>query len=451
MLRKHTEIDVDPKAPFNEDKLSRQDSVKTLTRLVQSTTQPIVLSVEAPWGWGKTTFIRMWRAYLESQGHLCLQFNAWENDFADDPLLAFLAEMRGAIEGQPVLGKSDPSLQRHWNKVKEIGAGVLRKGLPVALQVATQGLLHHDGLKETMEALGKADETLGEFAATLAKERLQRYEQERNGIKVFREHLTGFAEQIVSTPERKSPLVFFVDELDRCRPDFSIRLMERIKHLFNVPEIVFVLAIDRHQLSQSVKSLYGQGMDADGYLRRFIDFAFTLPQPDSKSFCHFLFDRFCLAEIPNVKRGGAEGLTETFAALANAWKLSLRTQEQSFTQLNLILRTMHPEVEVVGQVLGILVAFKAYKPNLMERLKTGAAPLEEAMELVKEVRFQNWVEVTLTVGMIPQEAKDRRLESWRSADNQNEKLKMCQSLEQGTVGNIVSYYLARLELTARFT
>jgi predicted KAP-like P-loop ATPase len=87
MLKKLTEIEVRAESPFANDALERKQSIERLTSLVESTEQPFVLSVEAPWGWGKTTFIRMWKTHLESNGHICLHFNAWENDFVDDPLV----------------------------------------------------------------------------------------------------------------------------------------------------------------------------------------------------------------------------------------------------------------------------------------------------------------------------------------------------------------------------
>lgn len=140
MLKKLTEIDVPPTAPFTNDALEREEPIKRLTRLVESTEQPFVLSVEAPWGWGKTTFIRMWKAHLESNGHICLHFNAWESDSVDDPLVACLGEMRRFVEQEMKDIKSDAPITAHWDEVKRIGAGVLRKALPVAVQVATHGL-----------------------------------------------------------------------------------------------------------------------------------------------------------------------------------------------------------------------------------------------------------------------------------------------------------------------
>ena len=62
MLTKHTEIEIPPDNPFANDQLERKKIAENLTHLVESTNQPFVISIEAPWGWGKTTFINMWKS-----------------------------------------------------------------------------------------------------------------------------------------------------------------------------------------------------------------------------------------------------------------------------------------------------------------------------------------------------------------------------------------------------
>lgn len=69
-------------APFGGDKLEREASVKNLTQLIRGSTGPAVIAIDAPWGQGKTTFIRMCSAWMESQGISTVLFNAWEADLA---------------------------------------------------------------------------------------------------------------------------------------------------------------------------------------------------------------------------------------------------------------------------------------------------------------------------------------------------------------------------------
>lgn len=74
-------------------------------------------------------------------------------------------------------------------------------------------------------------------------------------------------------------MVFIIDELDRCRPDYAIKTLEVIKHFFNIPNINFIIGVDRKQIESTVKVLYGANIDnnCDEYLRKFIDQDFYLP------------------------------------------------------------------------------------------------------------------------------------------------------------------------------
>ena len=97
--------------------------------------------------------------------------------------------------------------------------------------------------------------------------------------------------------ELGKPLVIMIDELDRCRPSYAIELLEVAKHLFAVDNVVFVLAVNRAELVHSVKALYGSGFDAEGYLRRFFDLDFQLPEPDRKRFVSDLLKTTKLTSI----------------------------------------------------------------------------------------------------------------------------------------------------------
>jgi hypothetical protein len=74
-------------------------------------------------------------------------------------------------------------------------------------------------------------------------------------------------------------MFIFIDELDRCRPTYSIAMLERIKHLFDVDGVVFVLATDATQLSHSIKAVYGSEFDSKRYLQRFFSRTYKLPTP----------------------------------------------------------------------------------------------------------------------------------------------------------------------------
>ena len=92
---------------------------------------------------------------------------------------------------------------------------------------------------------------------------------------------------------KKTPLVFIIDELDRCNPHIAVKVLERVKQLFDIPNIVFVLPISKKQFEYSIQGYYGSDkIDATNYLRRFIDLECELPTPDSESMCQLLYDHY---------------------------------------------------------------------------------------------------------------------------------------------------------------
>lgn len=384
MLTKHTEIEIPADNPFANDQLERKKIAENLTLLVQSTNQPFVISIEAPWGWGKTTFINMWKTHLESLGHTCLYFNAWENDFVDDPLIALIGEISKALEDKKAKGTAEKQLKR----LQTIGGKIVRRALPLTIQIATHGLLSQDSVKDVSSVLLDSSDEIASLASELAEEKIKQYENDKNGIEEFKKELAKFAKSISESKEKRSPLVFFIDELDRCRPDFSITLLERIKHIFNVHGIVFILGMDRSQIEQSVRSLYGQEMKEDGYLRRFIDFRFRLPEPPTKSFCNFLFNQFHMQEALQNRRKYSEEkdiLLHVFIKVAESFKFSLRVIEQCFTEINVILRTTAIDTELFPHVLSFLVALKASKPELYEELRNDLS-VEQILSLIEDIK-----------------------------------------------------------------
>ena len=110
-------------------------------------------------------------------------------------------------------------------------------------------------------------------------DRITAYRETQNSVKEFSQTLQDAVEQ-----EYKKPLIIIIDELDKCRPSYAVELLEVAKHIFAVDHIVFVLAVNRSQLSHSVKALYGKDFDAYGYLRRFFDVDFRLPDPGREKF-----------------------------------------------------------------------------------------------------------------------------------------------------------------------
>ena len=92
------DIDIPQHDPFKHDLLDRKQPILTLTNLLHNLESPYTMSIDASWGNGKTTFLKMWKQHLRSEDFPVVSFNAWEPDFAGNPFVALSSELLNALE-----------------------------------------------------------------------------------------------------------------------------------------------------------------------------------------------------------------------------------------------------------------------------------------------------------------------------------------------------------------
>lgn len=379
MLIRPSRLNITDEFPFAADRLERTETADRLTHLLERVKPPFVLSIDAKYGNGKTTFIQMWSAHLKRKGFRSLCFNAWEADFASDPLVAFIGEIDREIDRLISGAESPKELKQSWKKVKDIGAYLVRRAVPVGVKLATAGALDLDKFTE---------ESIAKWAESVAREQIEKYDSTKSKISEFKDRLAKFIKSLDKGQKVPVfPLVFFVDELDRCRPTYAIELLERIKHFFGIEEIVFVLAMDKAQLSSSIQAVYGRGIDVDGYLRRFIDLEYRLPSRDPEKFVASLVAQFGFVDL--LSRAGMRDArraveigARVFSGLAGAFELSLRVQEQCFATLAVILLTADARSMHFPLVIGLL-AFKAADEKLYNDFVAHKKSVDELLAYIK--------------------------------------------------------------------
>ncbi|WP_338137409.1 P-loop NTPase fold protein [Vibrio mediterranei] len=96
-----------------------------------------------------------------------------------------------------------------------------------------------------------------------------------------------------------------MDELDRCRPDFAVNILEVIKHTFPVSGVQFVLVTKTTQLKASINHRYGDSVNAQQYLDKFLKFTFVLPNTFSD---HVGMDK-SLASVRHYQNLVEQGMT----------------------------------------------------------------------------------------------------------------------------------------------
>jgi hypothetical protein len=256
---------------FSNDALKRQQIADRIAKLVHLLAETAVLpagrviAVDSPWGSGKTWLAERLPSHLDQDKNIgkCIYVDAFQFDFHSDPF---------AVIASAILDACDESAAEVKEFRKAAGA-VLKASLPVIgkalVKVGTNAL----GIDVDVIAEGISN-AAGDAAEKTVKGLLSSFEETTTSARAFKEHLGKLASHYAG------PLVIIIDELDRCRPDFALALLERVKHLFDVPQVAFVLFIHTPALHSAIRHTYGGGIDPAGYLRKFISVTLQLPIAD---------------------------------------------------------------------------------------------------------------------------------------------------------------------------
>lgn len=366
------EIEVPEDDPFKNDLLGRREPAEILTHIVGSIDGPCVLAIDAAWGTGKTTFLKIWSQYLRNEGFPVVEFNAWETDFAGDPFVALSTELTNAFQKYPENLPTDKIAA-----ARKAAKDVLRRAVPGIIRLATAGILDVGQL---------AEKEIGQALASYAEYQLSRYQDERESVEKFRTVLQEMAATLSKSRDGR-PLVVVIDELDRCRPSYAIELLEVAKHLFTVDHIVFALAVNRAELAQSVKALYGASFDAEGYLRRFFDIDFRLPEADRKTFIEETLNAIQIDDYFN-RTGDEEGkyhagiVRNLLIRFFGTPDLSLRRVAQALHRLGVVFSSLRTDKRSFAITAVVALIVRTVDPTLYHRFVRGEVSDQEVVDAV---------------------------------------------------------------------
>ena len=344
--------------PFKHDVLSRRLAVESTAHFVRNVDGPFVLALNSPWGTGKSTFIRMLQETLGTDGYPCLYFDAWRSDFLADPLIAFVGELQVAFDA---MSSGKGKAKKQLAKARKLATAIAKRAIPLAGKLATAGLLDVDTALE---------DTAGELTEGVLEDAVSAYVAEREQIRNFRETLQSSIADLL-TPVDKDKVVIFVDELDRCRPTYAIDLLERVNHLFDIENVVFVLSMDRTQLGISIGAVYGEDTNSSEYLRRFIDLEFRLPEPDPSAFTDHLLSSFEVFDAMSDRTASEfthdpQQIRGLFIELSDLLNLSLRAREQCFTLLRIAIMITPNNLYIFPVLTTLLAALRIGASEIYE-------------------------------------------------------------------------------------
>lgn len=363
MFKKKTFV-IDADNPWKHDKLARKPIADQLNKIIREIEQPFVMSLASRYGSGKSTFAQCWQADLQNNETKTVFFNAWETDYSKNAFTAFVSCISNEFPGNQVTTKFLDSATRF--------AGALIRNSPGFALGILMKKITGEGVDDLLEELGTGEDELADYFKNAADESFKAQKHTEETLKAFRISLQKFVND-----ECNGKLVVFVDDLDRCRPDYAVEVLESIKHFFSVEGLIFVLCIDRTQLINSISGVYGSNLDGLGYYRKFVDWDYSLPAPSMTAYINYLwkdvFDfRSSNLSWANVRLVEDE-LIKLVCIFAARYELSLRNIEQLFTKINLAYRskisTTWPKDLVLFSVLLMHCEESNYKEILTLKFK----------------------------------------------------------------------------------
>ena len=261
------------------DSIGRGEFVRQFVKMLNAIEDNCTIALEGNWGSGKTFFVKQVKMVLDAHNpnyqpvngflteerrkvikekcsefnaedgstelkpQLCVYYDAWQNDNDEDPILSLV-----------------------YSIVKEIGSDFsFKKNSTLNIFSELINLVCNKDISKLKKALK------GENALELIKE-----------TKDEAEKVSEFLQSLL--PEVGERLIVFVDELDRCKPSYAVKLLEKIKHYFLDEEITFVFSVNINELQHTIKKHYGSDFDATRYLDRFFDLRATLPKFDLEKY-----------------------------------------------------------------------------------------------------------------------------------------------------------------------
>ena len=301
-----------PEAIWKDDLLDRRGDAELLVGYIESLLErpspnrqdhAYSIAVDAGYGEGKSFFLKRLSEHL-SLNHPVAYIDAWADDIADEPLVAIAATLKEALA--PVI--AEPGVEQRWSsfldkstKIARIaGLGLLKRGIGFMItQQATEALSEvisgfsdavedaaNDAIKDTSkEAVDGV--AAGLVQATRMGGQIKAFQEARQAIEAMKDSLRAIVDAL-GDHDLHAPIVIVIDELDRCRPSYAIKLLEQVKHLFDVPGIVFIFGLHGDQLAHSISGAYGPQFDGKSYLRRFINRRYSLGTPNHRQLAEFL-------------------------------------------------------------------------------------------------------------------------------------------------------------------
>lgn len=231
-----------------EDVLQRKAFVEKVLKIIQLKKEQntgFSFSINGEWGCGKTFVLDMIEERLLEGNYLPFYYDAWKYDYYDEPLVSIISFLARTIK------------ECKFSYLNENEKEVLNGFAEMLFQITE----HITGInpKKVVDAATKTQEESFDKNLSLC-----------TAIETVNSELQKLAKTFT--------VVIIVDELDRCLPEYAIKVLERLHHICENSRAITLVAYDKTQLADGIAKIYGKSFEqedskiltfADSYLRKF--------------------------------------------------------------------------------------------------------------------------------------------------------------------------------------
>lgn len=261
--------------------LKRNIDVERFIKCLENVSGNTSISLDGDWGCGKTFFVKQTKLVLDTirckslglsydetvienyaaANHSnckikAFYYDAWKNDADEEPVLSIIYRL---LENEYRIG-----VFQDKDSAKE-------RLIKTTLALADMSGFNFTSLYKAMTE------------ADFSQQKILAFEKEKEFENNIREFFS-----LLSSDGFK--VVVFIDELDRCKPTYAVKLLERIKHYFDDTGVIFVFSTNLKELSNTVRAYYGEKFNAELYLDRFFDLKYSLRNVSLDDYFSYISD-----------------------------------------------------------------------------------------------------------------------------------------------------------------
>lgn len=230
---------------MQQDMLVREPFVSLLENIIIQKTnahEGFSFAIDGKWGCGKSWIIKELEKKLEPR-YFVVHYNCWENEYYEEPLVAILSVI---VDKLNQLQETLPDDNK--KSAVKIAITFLTKVISIIIKNKT-GIDFDDIVESGKNAVAEDKEL------DISKD-FDKNQPLKRALDIVRDNLLKLKLEF-------GGVVFIVDELDRCLPEYAIKVMQRLHHIcFDTTSdkymFIQLAAINKSELLGSIAKTFGR-------------------------------------------------------------------------------------------------------------------------------------------------------------------------------------------------